>query len=573
MKKEERKWLQPAKPAKKNGLRKRSFALNAKPVRSTATKLPKREFDFRTKPDTEEILWRAAVRKAAKEDKRTARSAETVRELQKRTGKSKRTKPKAGRQRVPGRIPGQGRRGEWENPGGRMNRFLEAREASRFPEYLSKRKPLSGKRRQLLWLNPGDSSIEEALHGVRDGSELPAWAERIGRDQFSIKKGRLHMQGLPFAWRDEKRDAVKDLYFAPEEPSTIAPIADRLYGLFANISKKNVTAILRSLETYQLNFPRRLPPKIQNRTLYTKPGLVAVDNFFPSAKHGWIGKSQLPVLVCMDIWSRYVRAFALNRKSMANSSMAVRLFLMDLASRGHVPRRILADKGTDLPQRDMRTIMEVFRTPKDGDSPMVINSATGTPVLVVENMNAQIQRRLAVFRTAGLTDDPSTILGAITDQLNNQKRPRRGNLTPIQLLDLTAKERQVVNKAYAENFVVNSSEALGLKPIRVNDTVRVLLMTRKEQVTHGVKGFAPKWSTRVFTVLRRTGIRNMPGTFRYDVGLTITFYRHELLKIPKTVDRTVPTGTVNRRPRRIDEERATESATWLETSSGLAPAQ
>ena len=170
-------------------------------------------------------------------------------------------------------------------------------------------------------------------------------------------------------------------------------------------------------------------------------------------------------------------------------------------------------------------------------------------------MNAQIQRRLAVFRTSGLTDDPSTVLNEICSQLNHQKRYRRGNLTPIQLLSLSPTERAQVNQKYKEDFLVSAASEAGLKPLRVNDTVRVLLMTRKEQAVPGkVKGFAPKWSVRMFTVLRRTGLRRNPGVFRYDVGLDMTFYRHELLKVPSRTDTRVPTGTVSHRERTIAQE-------------------
>ena len=67
---------------------------------------------------------------------------------------------------------------------------------------------------------------------------------------------------------------------------------------------------------------------------------------------------------------------------------------------------------------------------------MIILAPSGTPVLIVEAMNAQYQRRLAVFRTSGLTSDPSEILTAISDQLNSQPRRARAGLSPLQLLGL-----------------------------------------------------------------------------------------------------------------------------------------
>ena len=96
---------------------------------------------------------------------------------------------------------------------------------------------------------------------------------------------------------------------------------------------------------------------------------------------------------------------------------------------------MLADKGSDLAAA--KKVMETYRKKKDGQGPMVLHSATGTPVNIIEAMNSQIQRRMQVFRTSGLTDDPSVLLDDITDQINSQKRPDRGNLTPLELLALT----------------------------------------------------------------------------------------------------------------------------------------
>ena len=136
---------------------------------------------------------------------------------------------------------------------------------------------------------------------------------------------RDHRINLPFAMKDEKRDAVKSLYFNPKEPSTIQPITDALRVLFCNVSKTNVTRILRSLETYQRNFGRRLPPKVASKTILRQPGIIAVDMFFPSAQLGWWGKFNC--LTCMDTWSRFCRVYALEHKDYDTTSRAMQSFL------------------------------------------------------------------------------------------------------------------------------------------------------------------------------------------------------------------------------------------------------
>ena len=74
-------------------------------------------------------------------------------------------------------------------------------------------------------------------------------------------------------------------------------------------------------------------------------------------------------------------------------------FLSKFASLGHMPRRILSDKGSDMAAA--KVVIEKYRKPKDGNKPMVLNTATGSPVLIVEGLNAQIQRRMQILPPPG----------------------------------------------------------------------------------------------------------------------------------------------------------------------------
>ncbi len=145
---------------------------------------------------------------------------------------------------------------------------------------------------------------------------------------------------------------------------------------------------------------------------------------------------------------------------------------------------------------------------------------------------------MAVFRTSGLTDDASSILEDISTSINNQKRPDRGNLTPIQLLKLNKQDRLAVNALYGEKTDI--PEIKGLRPLFPGSTVRILLMTFKEQVQNKVKGFAPKWSRDIYVVDKKTALQGNPKNFRYFLrGTKQSYFRHELLWIPREVDREV----------------------------------
>ncbi len=183
-------------------------------------------------------------------------------------------------------------------------------------------------------------------------------------------------------------------------------------------------------------------------------------------------------------------------------------FLQKFASFGFPPRRILSDKGSDMAAA--RTVMEK------------------------EAMNSEFQRRMQVFRTSGLTDDPSVLLEDISYSINHQKRPTRGNLTPVQLLSLNADERKRVNEMWDDRN--SDPEVQGLRALHVGNAVRILLMTRKEQAANTIKGFTAKWSTEVYTVLKKVAIPRNHHSYRYFVGTHQSYFRHELLKIARDVD-------------------------------------
>ena len=62
-------------------------------------------------------------------------------------------------------------------------------------------------------------------------------------------------------------------------------------------------------------------------------------------------------------------------------------------------------------------------------------------------------------------------------------------------------------------------------------------MTMKEQLTGAKKGFTPKWSREVYVVKRKSALPGNPNNFRYSLyGERETYFRHELLKVPKQLD-------------------------------------
>lgn len=400
--------------------------------------------------------------------------------------------------------------------------------------------------RHILFMNVGDDRIMEAIQWKLRGGERPAWTNNLNNLEASGMTLYLNENGRrPFALKEQKRAAVKKLYFDPSKPSTIQPITDNLRLQYCNISRKNVRDILRSLEAYQLMRPRRQVPKIEHHTNYNKPGVIAADSFFPSGKTGW---QKTNVLVIMDVYSRFSRAYAIETRDAKFYKIAIVDFLQEFTSLGHMPRRFLSDKGTELAVAT--EIMERYRQKRDGDKPLHLKSFTGTPVLVVEALNAQYQRRLEPYIIAGLHNDAGNLLWSISEQINNQRRPRRGNHTPYELLSLSDRERKLLNDKFSDKFYGVGIEAQKKLPLLKNgDHVRKLMMTVKEQIENKKKGFQAKWSKKVYQVLGKRALKRNRYVYRYQIGdPKRTYLRHELLLIPKKVDREVlmiqPTGSL-----------------------------
>jgi len=208
-----------------------------------------------------------------------------------------------------------------------------------------------------------------------------------------------------------------------------------------------------------------------------------------------------------------------------------------------MPRRFLSDKGSEL--KVAKEIFEKFRLKRDGKKSMVLFSYTGQPVNVIENLNAQFQRRLEIFLIAGITNEPNSLLFDISEQINNQPRKRKNNYTPNQLIRMPPAMRNKLNASLEQNrdSSVSTVPQDRLGPLNKNDKVRKLMMTLKDQRKNTLKGFQAKWSKRVYSVLFSTSLRRNTQIKRYTISEPKgrTYYRHELLKIDEFVDKEVLT--------------------------------
>ena len=387
--------------------------------------------------------------------------------------------------------------------------------------------------KEIRFLNPGNEKIYEAIVAIKQGSALPSWAIHF-KDQLTVQGGKLYLQNRLILLKEQKHNLVKKSFFNPKLPSTPRDIYEKYENQYANLTRKDCINALKTIETYQLLFRRRRPPNITGRMRVNRPGVLAVDCFFPTELHGWKGKRC--ILACTDVWSRFVGAYVCRDKEKETVGLAFEQFLKDFVkASGVLPRRVLADKGSEL--KEIPRIMERFRRPADGNKPLVLNSLTGTPINFVEHVNAHFQRYAQIHQHQ-VDGNFDVLVKAISYQINNKPRKDKGNLSPLQLLQLGRNQRQTVNRNYIDRVPLGRDN---MTPINPGDRVRLLTLTRKEQVDPKKKGFAEKWSREIYTVLKKNKIRKNAGFHNYYLtGLPKPRYRHELLKIPRELDSVVP---------------------------------
>ena len=426
---------------------------------------------------------------------------------------------------------------EFEPQGKSINDFIETagERTYRLKKQQQKAKPknesMSPQRKHFLFINPGTEKINLLRYALKENKPLPKWCEQgTFARLFQLKpNGKLFFENMPVLTTEQKRDVVKKAYFDPTKPATIEKIFLFYRETYANLSKRNVRDVLKSLETYQLNYRRQRPPKVLGKMQMTKPGVIAADIFFPS-KLLWDSK---PCLCVMDCWSRFSRVYVLERKTKALTLKAFDKFFRELMGLGHKPRVLLTDKGSEFVGLQNSALFEKWKLE-------TFNSPTGTPVHIVESLQAQYMRRAEIYRTSAITDNVAHLMHLISEQLNKQPRRQFENKTPLQLLSLTKAQRKDANSYNLEHRSYQETVLSGLPTLLQGQKCRFLTWTRKEQVEGKKKGYSEKWSRSVHSVTKMIRIQKNKDVFKYYISdMPNYFWRHELLKV-SDVDTDVP---------------------------------
>ena len=128
----------------------------------------------------------------------------------------------------------------------------------------------------------------------------------------------------------------------------------------------------------------------------------------------------------------------MERKTKVLTLQCFEEFFKELTSLGHLPKILLSDKGSEFIGLKKSKLFEKWKI-------KIYHSPTGSPIHIVEALQAQYMRRAAIYRTALITDNPGHIMHIISEQINNQVRRVFDDKTPLQLLKMNKEQRKIIN--------------------------------------------------------------------------------------------------------------------------------
>ena len=221
------------------------------------------------------------------------------------------------------------------------------------------------------------------------------------------------------------------------------------------------------------------------------------------------------LLVCIDVFSKYVWVIPLKTKTGPDLVMAFKKILES----GRKPQKIQTDEGTEFFNKHFKDLMKA-------EEIQLYNTYNETKASVVERVIRTLKTRMWRYFTPKRTRRYIDVLQDLVDSYNKSKH-RSIQKKPINVTQ--ENEREVWHTLYGE------PEKKG--PVKykfeIGDQVRISKMKRTFE-----KGYLPNFSKEIFTVSQQ--IPRDPPVYKlkdYDQEeLSGTFYNEELQKIIKEDD-------------------------------------
>lgn len=190
------------------------------------------------------------------------------------------------------------------------------------------------------------------------------------------------------------------------------------------------------------------------------------------------------ILMCVDVFSRKCFARLLKTK---HASVVVKAMKDIFSKLSVLPRKILADHGSELKNRQMVTFLQEH-------SVELIHPASEIKAGIVERLNRTIENIIFEYMTEYETQRYIDVFDQIIKSYNNSSHSTLNGFSPNEAeLDANKKEiLMALGTHYSKSILSKASK----NPLNVGDWVRVNLIRNKF-----ARGYNQRWSREIFEVI------------------------------------------------------------------------
>ena len=296
-----------------------------------------------------------------------------------------------------------------------------------------------------------------------------------------------------------------------------------------NVTKKQVKLFLDGVRSYTLHKPtrRRFPRK---NIIAPKPRVILSCDLGDFSHLQRYNKGVKYIMVCIDVFSRYLQVHTLKNKSSINSLHALKSILDTEHSKGY--SRLFTDQGGEFYNKEVKKYLLSKHVKLYSNFSRETKASLAERVL--KTVKGKIYRYLTEYNTLSYID----VLPGIVHAYNNS--PHRGlgdGRTPAQVHAMTDSEDILAQfkRMYLKGRHLRTTTS---QPLTVGDTVRLQKLSRTQFNFH--KGYKVNNTEEIFKV-RKIDIsdKKVPVYYLEDLAgdhIEGIFYKEELIKakLPET---------------------------------------
>ena len=405
------------------------------------------------------------------------------------------------------------------------------------------RLPLAGTKLKGLLNIIWSKHYNKVIRFLKTGKYLPNIVRKYGAKNFRHKGNTIYLFDREIVHEESRRKEI--FQKETEHYGGVKQVHSRLQNHFLGISRKDVEKRHAREERRQLKKPRQESKRQRTFIVASRPGHLQADLTFYQGQ-------KIPVFGAIDIFSRWCYYEVIKSKEAKNTAAALKNCFEAFKREAphHKIWKLETDKGEEFAgafkkfaeawsEPDKDAAKQAQKVAKKKQHRMTFRR-TPQPQRLIESLNGVLRRHVERVDWGRKAELERIIRGFVVDK--NSSVHSVTNERPLDLMRMSDKKeiklearRQL--KAGRGRLV---SRGIGVKKLKIGDSVRLYLFKDKGGIAMGHHGTDPDWSKQIYKVLKTLG--STRGAMRYKIGVP-----------NKTVTRTIaPTRGRSTSPKESD---------------------